>query len=65
MILTNFSFLSCYSNYFWGTWGLKNSEKLNLLFAMEMADEISLQTSKCRKMEGLGSEGNLLLYYGR
>lgn len=30
VILTVFSFLSCYSNYCWGIWGWKNSEEIEL-----------------------------------
>lgn len=48
MVLANFSFLSYYSNL-WVPEACKLVKKLNLVFAVEMADEILLQTSKYRK----------------
>lgn len=38
-------------------------KKFSFVFAMEVADEIFLQASKCRKMGGLGVRGNLSLSY--
>lgn len=51
MVLANFSFLS-YNH--WVPEACKLVKKLNLVFAVEMADEILLQTSKYRKA-GLAS----------
>lgn len=53
MVLKNSSFLSYYSNH-WVPEAYRLVKKLNLVFAVEMADEILLQTSKYRKA-GLAS----------
>lgn len=45
MVLKNSSFLSYYSNH-WVPEAYRLVKKLNLVFAVEMADEILLQTSK-------------------